>query len=428
MRRNLRNKRNRKIIIPHQNLILVLTTLVCICLPFIIHHVFFRSSLKTVTAPISENEVVSFTSNNLENTTETSFSQENENVSTTFTLTALGDIMCHNTQYLDAYQKETEEYDFSYVFEDIHYYTKTSDITIANLETTFAGAERGYRNYPTFNSPDSLAYSLKKIGVDVISTAGNHSLDMGYSGLCRTLDVLDKADISHLGTYRTAEEQEKLLIKYVKGVKIAFLNYTYGTNGISIPSGKEYCVNLIDQNLIKKQIELAKSQNVDIIVACMHWGTEYQTSANKEQKQLADYLFQNGVDIILGNHPHVLQPMEKRTITLTDGSTKDGFVVYALGNFIADQNAENTRNSVILNLTITKNESGKISIDRVNYIPIYMDKDTSKNRQKFKLLDLEKTIKDYEEGINTTIPENSYQNLKMQLDKIKKILGEKIIS
>ena len=344
----------------------------------------------------------------------------------TFTLTSLGDTLCHNTQYWDAYNSKTDEYDFSYVYEDIKNYTLSSDITIGSLETTFAGKEKGYSNYPTFNTPDSLATVLKDIGVDVVSLAGNHALDYGYSGLCRTIDVFNNIGLSHLGTYKTAEDQEKILIKDVKGVKIAFINYTYGTNGIPLPSGKEFCVNLIDKDFIKKQINQAKEQNVDMIVACMHWGTEYRTTANSEQKDLANFLFENGVDVILGNHPHVLEPMEKKTITLQDGTTKDVFVVYALGNFTADQRAEITRDSAILNLTITKNSNGKISIDKVNYIPIYMYKNTNVSTHKFKILDIEKTIKDYEEGKNTSINSNVYNNLKKQLEKIKSILGDEI--
>ena len=343
-----------------------------------------------------------------------------------FTLTAIGDTLCHNTQYWDAYNSETKEYDFSYVYEDIKYYTKVADITVGSLETTFAGEERGYSNYPTFNSPDSLATSLKKIGVDVISLAGNHALDYGYSGLCRTIDILEEADISHLGTYKTAEEQEKILIKNVKGVKIAFINYTYGTNGIPVPSDKKYCLNLIDKNLISKQIEKAKEQNVDMIVACMHWGTEYKTVANSEQKELADYLFKNGVDIIIGNHPHVLEPMEKKTITLDDGTTKDVFVVYALGNFTADQRDEITKDSAILNLNITKNLDGKISINKVDYVPIYMYKNTSVKTHKFKILDIKKCIAQYESGDTSYISSTLYKNLKTQLEKITSILGPEI--
>ena len=364
------------------------------------------------------------------NSAETTLSNKNTKQDTaepiTFTLTSLGDTLCHNTQYWDAYKSKTDEYDFSYVYEDIKNYTLSSDITIGSLETTFAGKEKGYSNYPTFNTPDSLATALKDIGVDVVSLAGNHALDYGYTGLCRTIDVFNNIGLSHLGTYKTAEDQEKILIKDVKGVKIAFINYTYGTNGIPLPSGKEFCVNLIDKDFIKKQINQAKEQNVDMIVACMHWGTEYRTTANSEQKYLANFLFENGVDVILGNHPHVLEPMEKKTITLQDGTTKDVFVVYALGNFTADQRDEITRDSAILNLTITKNSDGKISIDKVNYVPIYMYKNTNVSTHKFKILDIEKTIKDYEEGKNTSINSTVYNNLKKQLEKIKSILGDEL--
>ena len=159
----------------------------------------------------------------------------------------------------------------------------------------------------------------------------------------------------------------------------------------------------------------------------MHWGTEYRTTANDEQKDLSDFLFKNGVDIILGNHPHCLQPMEKRTVTLDDGSTKDCFVIYALGNFICDQTAENTRNSIILNLRITRSKDNKISIDNVTYTPIYMYKDPNLSSQKFRVLDIEKTLTFYEEGADTSIGAAMYQDLKVQLDKIKSIVGEEIV-
>lgn len=342
-----------------------------------------------------------------------------------FTMTAIGDTLCHNTQYWDAYNSSTKQYDFSYVYDDIKDYTSSADITIGSLETTFAGEDRGYSNYPVFNSPDSLATGLKDIGVDVISLAGNHALDYGYSGICRTIDVLDNVGISHLGTYKSAEDQDKILIKDFKGVKIAFINYTYGTNGLPVPSDKPYCLNLIDKDLISKQIKQAKGQNVDMIVACMHWGTEYKTSANDEQKELADFLFKSGVDIILGNHPHVLEPMEKKTITLDDGSTKDVFVVYALGNFTADQRAEITRDSAILNLDITKDSDGKILINKVSYVPIYMYKNSAAKVHKFKILDIEKSIANFDSG-DTSIGSSVYSNLKVQLQKIRDILGDEI--
>lgn len=346
-----------------------------------------------------------------------------EETDTTFTLSAIGDVMCHDTQYIDAYNADTNNYDFSYVFDEIKFYTQTADIAIGSLETSFAGEDRKYSNYPRFNSPDALAYSLKDIGIDVLSTAGNHCLDMGFDGLSRTIDVLNDADIAHLGTYKTQEDQNQVLFKYVKGVKIAFINYTYGTNGISIPKDKDFCVNLIDRDLIKRHIETAKSQNADMIVACMHWGTEYRTTANKEQEDLADFLFQNGVDIILGNHPHTLEPMEKRFVTLEDGSTKECFVIYALGNFICDQRLENTRNSIILNLTVTKHLDGKITIDKANYVPIYMYKDTSKRVKRMKLIDINTAIETYDAGYDNAVTPELYSLLKTELNKIVSIVG-----
>lgn len=158
-------------------------------------------------------------------------------------------------------------------------------------------------------------------------------MDKGESGVISTLDTLDEIGISHTGTYRSEEEQDTILVKDVNGIKIAFLSFTYGTNGITIPSGKEYLVNLIDEELILEQIELAKQEEVDIICASMHWGVEYSQTQSAEQEEWADFLFQNGVDIIIGNHAHVVEPMEKRTITLEDGTEKEVFVVYALRKF-----------------------------------------------------------------------------------------------
>ena len=423
-----RNSRKRRLVIKDEKkfkksvFLLILIIVACIIiynLKTIIN--LFNNNLNSYT--ISEIE------DNIDENNITSDKIKNENTElkdTTFTMSVIGDIMCHNTQYKDAYNSSTDEYDFSYVFENIKTYIKTADIAIGNLETTFAGKKVGYSSYPTFNTPEALADNLKSLGIDVLSTANNHSLDKGYAGIESTIDYLDKADISHTGTFKSEEDQNKILIKEVKGIKIAFLSYTYGTNGIPVPSSKKYCINLIDKNLIKKQLELAKAENPDIICVNMHWGIEYQTTQNKEQENLANFLFENGVDIILGSHPHVLQPMEKRTITLDDGTTKDGFVIYSLGNFISGQVKQNTRNSIILNLKITKNEqTGKISIDSVKYTPIYMYKSSAKSKA-YKLLDIEDTILKYDNEINTSIGSTTYNTLKTELNKIKKTMGENI--
>lgn len=347
---------------------------------------------------------------------------------TNITMSVIGDVMCHDSQYKDAYVSSTDSYDFSYVFTDIQKYIQVADIAVGNLETTFAGKDRGYSNYPTFNTPEQLAYNLKSLGIDVLSTANNHSLDKGYKGVVSTLDFLDDAGIAHTGTYRTAEEQSQITIQNVNGITMAFLSFTYGTNGIAIPSGKEYCVNLIDEELIISQINLAKAQNPDMICVFMHWGVEYQTKQNKEQEKLADLLFKNGVDVILGGHPHVLQPMEKREITLEDGTTKYGFIVYSLGNFISGQNKLPRQSSAILNLGITKDgETGKISIDEVTYVPVYMYRGPAGRLQRYKLLDIEANIAKYESGEDTSLGKTTYNTMKEALGDITEILGEEIV-
>ena len=373
------------------------------------------------------NNQINGTNNTEKNATNSTEIQETQTPDITFSMAVTGDIMCHNTIYMDAYNSSKKEYDFSYMFEDIKYHIQTADIAIGNLETTFAGSKVGYSSYPTFNTPEILAKNLKKTGFDVVSTANNHSLDKGYNGLVSTIKYLDEADLAHTGTYASEEDSQKVLIKNVKGVKVAFLSFTYGTNGIPVPKGKEYCINLNDKKTITKQLELAKELEPDLICVSMHWGNEYQTKQNSTQEDLADFLFENGADIILGNHSHVPQPMEKRTIELEDGTEKEVFVIYSLGNFLADQGYKYTRDSAILNLQITKSgETGKISIDKATYTPIYIYKDRSKSKQKFKLLDIEKTIEAYDADYDTSIGKTMYNTLKTELKNIKNIIGKEI--
>ena len=380
--RNRRYRRNHtsqnllnKLKITSKILIVIIIFLIIVFSVSILKHNKRNTNTDTTISEINQenniqNTETSEETNNIQNTQ--SPTNEVTKKSTTINMAFTGDIMCHNTIYKDAYNSTNGNYDFSYIFDDIKYHIQTADIAVGNLETTFAGASKGYSSYPMFNTPENLAYTLKKVGFDVLSTANNHCYDSGYKGIESTIDFLDDADISHTGTYKSEEDQNTILIKNVKGIEIAFLSFTYGTNGIKVPSDKSYSVNLIDKDLIKKQLNLAISQNPDLICVSMHWGVEYQTIPNAEQKELADFLFNNGADIIIGNHPHVLQNFEKREITLSNGTTKDGFVVYSLGNLLADQNKKYTRDSAILTLNITKDENDKIKINTVKYVPTYI--------------------------------------------------------
>jgi len=403
----MKGKRNKKVKLNYKKLFK--------CIFFLALFVFFVFKLSSILLEPDDN-----------NQTNTQTPIEPEPI--TIHMSATGDIMCHLTNVKNAYNSTSKDYDFSNVFKNISQYTKNADITVGNLETTFAGASRGYTGYPTFNTPEVLGKNLRNIGFDVLSTANNHSMDKGYSGVESTLNFLDEYGLDHFGTARSQEEQDKILVKDVNGIKIAFLAYTYGTNGITVPKDKSYCVNLIDKDLIKEHISLAKEQNVDVICVSMHWGTEYRLTPNSTQEDLADFLFKNGVDIILGSHPHVLEPMEKRTITLEDGTTKDGFVIYSLGNFVSGQIYANTKSTVILDIQITKNGNGKISIDSVNYTPVYLyDKGAnSKSRTRYTLIDVEQAIADYENGEKNSVSKALYNTLKTELKSIKAHVGNEI--
>ncbi len=345
----------------------------------------------------------------------------------TINMTVAGDVLCHNTNFWDAYDSKTDSYDFSYTFEDIKKYFDNADIAIGTLESNFAGKSVGYSNYPLFNAPEDLATDLKELGFDILATANNHCLDKGFSGMVSTLAELDKAGIKHMGTYATEETSKEYIVEDVNGIKMAFLNYTYGTNGIAIPNGKKYAVNLIDKEKIKSDLENVKQQSVDVICVNMHWGEEYRLKQNAEQEELADFLFKNGVDLILGSHTHCLEPMEKRTVKLEDGTEKECFVIYSLGNFMSGQKADNSRQSVILDIQLTKNgENKKISIDKIEYTPIYMyNFYTTKSAHRFKILDIEAEITKYENG-DTSIGRELYNTLKNELKGIYSIVGEEI--
>ena len=434
--RNRRYRRNHtsqnllnKLKITSKILIVLIIFLIIVFSVSILKHAKYNTNTDTTISEINQenniqNTETSEETNNIQNTQ--SPTNEVTKKSTTINMAFTGDIMCHNTIYKDAYNSTNGNYDFSYIFDDIKYHIQTADIAVGNLETTFAGASKGYSSYPMFNTPENLAYTLKKVGFDVLSTANNHCYDSGYKGIESTIDFLDDADISHTGTYKSEEDQNTILIKNVKGIEIAFLSFTYGTNGIKVPSDKSYSVNLIDKDLIKKQLNLAISQNPDLICVSMHWGVEYQTIPNAEQKELADFLFNNGADIIIGNHPHVLQNFEKREITLSDGTTKDGFVVYSLGNLLADQNRKYTRDSAILTLNITKDENDKIKINTVKYVPTYIYKDTSKSSQKFKIINIKNAIDSFDAGYSPNLSSSTYNTFKTELSNIKRILGEEI--
>ena len=272
-----------------------------------------------------------------------------------------GDAMQHEAQNKAAKQADGS-YSFEECFASIVPYVEAADYAVVNLETPLGGAP--YSGYPMFCAPDSYSEALKKAGFDLMLTANNHALDKRDKGVKRTLDVLDEQGLDHVGTYRNKADREKALplIKDINGFKIAFLNYTYGTNGIKVQN--DVVVDYIDKAKIKKDIADARAAGAEVICACMHWGVEYVLLPNTSQKEMANFLTEQGVDIIFGGHPHVIQPME---IRWSEPHNKKVFLIYSLGNLISNMTTKDTRGGALAKVKLVRDENGKPVVDSASY-------------------------------------------------------------
>lgn len=271
-----------------------------------------------------------------------------------------GDAMQHQAQ-IDAARRADGTYDYSQCFSEISPYIKGADYAVVNLETPLGGAP--YTGYPCFSAPDEYLDALSSAGFDMMLTANNHTLDRRDRGLVRTLDRLDASPVDHLGTYRNAAERDSVLplLRDIAGFRIAFLNYTYGTNGITLRT--DAVVDYIDRSRISSDIRLARMKGAEVVVVCMHWGEEYQLQPNATQRSLADFLVDNGADVVIGGHPHVIQPMEMRT----DSLGRRALVVYSLGNFISNMRTRDTRGGVVAHVRLTRDLLGRAVVDTADY-------------------------------------------------------------
>ncbi|RED60366.1 CapA family protein [Cohnella lupini] len=256
------------------------------------------------------------------------------------TLLAVGDIMVHMPQLPAYYDRANNSYDLTGWFTQVKPILGQGDWVIGNLETPIAGREFKYTGYPRFNAPRELADALVSAGVQLVSTANNHSMDRAFPGVARTLANVRKAGLIPIGTSASAGEQQRLVIEERNGIRMGFLAYTYGTNGIPVPPDKSFAVNIIDREAIKRDIRRLKLEHVDVVTVSLHFGIEYQRLPNEEQTGLARELVKTGADIILGSHPHVVQPYEEIDVAAEDsedGLARRGIVIYSLGNFISNQ-------------------------------------------------------------------------------------------
>lgn len=252
--------------------------------------------------------------------------KEVEPVEKRMSLVMVGDALIHGAVYMDAYKNGT--YDFTSMFTDIAPIIAKYDLRYYNQESIIGGGEP--QHYPQLNSPDAIGENLLSIGFNLVSLANNHSFDKYEAGLLYSLEFWKKnSDKAHTaGSYSSFEERDDIPVYEQNGIKYAFLSYTIPTNGLSAPEGKEYYVNVYDEEQVKNDVTTARSKGVEVIMVAMHWGEEYTHVPTAEQREVAQYLSDLGVNLIIGCHPHVIQPIEYIGDTL---------VIYSLGNFISAQ-------------------------------------------------------------------------------------------
>lgn len=259
-----------------------------------------------------------------------------------------GDLMQHDAQ-IKAAKRMDGSYDYSNSFAHVRSYIRSADIAVGNLEVTLGGTP--YRGYPAFSAPDEYLYAIRDAGFDVLMTANNHCMDRGVTGLRRTIKMIDSLRIKRAGTYIDKEDRihnYPLLIEK-KGFRIAFLNATYGTNGI--PVKEPGTVNFIDRDQLKADILKARLMKPDIIIAFMHWGQEYKTMPSPEEVDLAKWLIALGVNHVIGSHPHVIQPI----VLMGDSVTpQKNLVSFSLGNYISNMSVRHTDGGLSLKLLFKK--------------------------------------------------------------------------
>ncbi|MFA5575863.1 MAG: CapA family protein [Tissierellaceae bacterium] len=330
-------------------------------------------------------------------------------------LVAVGDLMFHMPQNRAAYDKEKGLYDYSRIFQQIKPYIEGADIAIGNFETVTAGGELGYSGYPRFNTPKESLLAIKETGFHILSTANNHCLDQGARGIINTIDNIHELGMKNIGTYKSPEDNE-ILVEEVNSIRMGFLAYTYGLNGLDYLLSREelsYMINLIDEERIRSDIERAKDMDLDLIVVSIHWGNEYQRKAHTSQIELGEKIIEWGGDIVLGSHPHVIQDSQ---IIERDGQNK--FIIYSLGNFVSNQRQETMGNSytedgLIVEIEIEKDLiKGETRIRDIHFIPTWVYRYREEDKWEYEILPISDLLEDKDEVFAHIRPrlEKSYRD------------------
>lgn len=327
---------------------------------------------------IDEENVDSDTSSDTEEVEE-EVVEEVEDIEVRFTFT--GDIMGHSPQIESAWDETLGAHNYEPVFDFVRPHFEDSDVVFGNLELVLAGPDHAYSGYPLFNSPDTLLDALEYAGYTILNTTNNHSFDIGVDGLIRTRNLIDDSSIQAVGTYTETPESRVHYMEFADKT-FALLTYAETFNGmVDHVNNPEYVIqyaNFIDETYMLEDIEEAKDNGADVIIANMHWGDEYQHEPSERAREWTNFLVENGVDIVMGGHPHVIQPAE-----IVEAGGNEAFVSYSLGNFVSNQRFESlgnvygeavsraTENGVIVHLDITIS-GDDIRLTDVEFVPTWV--------------------------------------------------------
>ena len=346
-----------------------------------------------------------------------SIEETNKNISESdsiLRISAVGDILCSNDMLEDAYDKESKTYDFSHMFSNITNFVNKSDIVIGTMETGITNSNK----YDEKNAPLEFAKAVRDSGVNLVTISHNHSLDNGVEGLQETRENLEKLDFDVVGQKK---EDNCIIIKEIKQSKIAFLTYTcFLDDEEKLKKDEIQSVNIYSKKQAKSDIEYAKKQGAQYICVMIHWGDAISEVVNSEQKEIADYLVENGVNLIIGSHPSVVQPMEIK-------QNKEGenvFVAYSIGTYISTLSAKEARTELVLNIELRKSgKDGKIYLNKVDYTPIYMLDNGDKANNRFELMDMKNLAKSHKGDKTDKISKETYEDLIKGLNRLNKILN-----
>lgn len=335
-------------------------------------------------------------------------------------LAAVGDITL-SEQLLRCAAQSDGSYDFTPAFSAVAGELTGADLAVANLEGNFCGTPY---DAAACNYPEALAAALKNAGFDVIQTANTFSMQNGLTGLQSTAEVLSSAGLDYLGTFPSQEDRDNspVLVREINGVKIAMIAFTKGVNNVRLPEGTEYCVNLlysdydsnysqVDTETITACVAQAKAQKPDVIIAMVHWGSEYDSSISTSQEKIENLLFYNGVDVILGSHSHLVSKLSQKEITDKDGNRKNVFVAYSLGNFYSEEDSSSALESLILNLEFTKYDDGTTQITDAAYTPIYIADNGEEAAYRFTVIHVRNAIELYKNNYYDRVSDELYEKL-----------------